>query len=349
MTWSSSNRPCLPAARALLCASAMGLTAALGPGAVRAADLRLDLPVRCDMARDCSIQKYVDRAPTTQRLDYHCGALTTDGHDGTDFRLRRFRDFGLGIKVVAAAAGTVLRVRDGMADISVRDAAAPALGGRLAGNAVVIGHGEGWETQYSHLNRGSVRVRPGDKIAAGAVLGVLGMSGNAEFPHLHFEVRRGGQTVDPFAPASRAGCGKDGPTLWSAAALAALPYRGGEVLAAGLVPTVTQARVAYRELTMPPPLNNPDHLILWGSASGVQSGDVQNFRILDPKGGVILSRAMRISNSRLHWVGYAGLRRPVNGWVPGRYRGTYSLVRRGNVVGKSSMILRLLGEPSSLN
>ncbi|WP_247877773.1 M23 family metallopeptidase [Azospirillum thiophilum] len=72
-------------------------------------------------------------------------------------------------------------MRDGMEDVSIRQSGgAPA--GYDAGNAVVVDHGNGWETQYSHLKRGSVAVRPGVRVEAGTVLGQIGLSGRTEFP-----------------------------------------------------------------------------------------------------------------------------------------------------------------------
>jgi len=69
------------------------------------------------------------------------------------------------------------------------------------GNYVVIDHGNGLETRYAHLNRYNVRdgqnVGQGDVIAlSGGVRGAAG-AGNSQGAHLHFEVRRNGQPVDP--------------------------------------------------------------------------------------------------------------------------------------------------------
>jgi hypothetical protein len=84
-------------------------------------------------------------------------------------------------------------------------------------------------------------------------------------------------------------------------------------------------------------MKNPAILILWGSASGVQSGDVQKFRIIAPNGGVILARESEISRNSLLWVSYAGIRRPVGGWQPGKYSATYQLTRNGVSVGEQAM------------
>ncbi len=324
-------------------ASAGPLSAGVALAQTGQGGLRLSVPVQCDMARDCSIQKYVDRAEGAERRDYRCGTLTTDGHDGTDLRLRRFEDMARDVKVVAAAAGTVLRVRDGMADISVREAATPLAPDRLAGNAVVVDHGNGWETQYSHLKRGSVRVRPGDAVAVGTELGAIGLSGNTEYPHLHFEVRRDGEAVDPFAAADTTSCGTKQPSLWTAAAAAALDYRPTVVLAVRFAESAKDAPANFQRIKSPEVMLDPDALIFLGNVSGVQSGDVEKFRILAPNGGVLMQHEKRISNPSLTWVSYSGVRRPTAGWQPGKYRGTYQLVRHGVLVGEQTMIQDVSG------
>jgi hypothetical protein len=303
-----------------------------GPGGM--AGPTLAVPVACDMERDCSIQKYVDRAPGPGRLDYHCGTLTTDGHDGTDLRLRRFPDMARDVAVLAAAPGRVARIRDGMPDIAVNDRAAAPIGERLAGNAVVVDHGGGWETQYSHLKRGSLRVRPGDRVAAGAVLGAIGMSGNAEFPHLHFELRHDRQPVDPFAAAGNSGCDRAAPELWSTAARKTLEYRSTVLLAAGFSTSAAEAATDYQQLSPPTRSADPPALILWGNVSGVKAGDVEKFRILAPNGGVMLERQSPIVGDRLHWVGFAGSKRPATGWQAGAYVGVYEIVRSGKSLGR---------------
>lgn len=63
------------------------------------------------------------------------------------------------------------------------------------GNFVVLGHGSAVHTLYGHLSR--IDVRLGQRIAAGGRVGLVGATGNATGPHLHFEVRLRGAAVDP--------------------------------------------------------------------------------------------------------------------------------------------------------
>jgi len=65
-----------------------------------------------------------------------------------------------------------------------------------AGNLVRIDHGNGLETLYAHLSR--VDVANGQQVKAGEQIGAVGTEGNSTGPHLHFEVRLGGDPVNPM-------------------------------------------------------------------------------------------------------------------------------------------------------
>ena len=107
-------------------------------------------------------------------------AATVDGvtyahwHDGIDIAAP------LGTAVVSAAAGRV------------------SYAGRLGDGAVVVvvDHPDGSQTEYGHLAP-DLAVAAGDLVRAGQPLGVVGVTGNTTGPHLHFEVRRDGHTIDP--------------------------------------------------------------------------------------------------------------------------------------------------------
>jgi murein DD-endopeptidase MepM/ murein hydrolase activator NlpD len=62
---------------------------------------------------------------------------------------------------------------------------------------VRIDHPEGYQTMYGHASR--LLVSLGDSVHAGQVVGLSGTTGRSTAPHLHFEVRRDGQPIDPSA------------------------------------------------------------------------------------------------------------------------------------------------------
>ena len=61
-------------------------------------------------------------------------------------------------------------------------------GAAVAGNYVVIDHGNSEYSLYAHLQPGSVRVKPSDLVRSGQPIAKLGSSGNSTEPHLHFQV-----------------------------------------------------------------------------------------------------------------------------------------------------------------
>ncbi|MGE0024226.1 MAG: M23 family metallopeptidase [Hyphomicrobium sp.] len=65
------------------------------------------------------------------------------------------------------------------------------------GNKVVIDHGGGWQSVYAQLDRFSVKA--GDCVEARDQIGTVGTTGLSSGPHLHFEVLREGQTIDPMS------------------------------------------------------------------------------------------------------------------------------------------------------
>jgi len=61
---------------------------------------------------------------------------------------------------------------------------------------VLLRHPEGYETMYGHASR--LLVAEGDLVQAGQVIALTGSSGRSTAPHLHFEIRREGKSLDPL-------------------------------------------------------------------------------------------------------------------------------------------------------
>jgi murein DD-endopeptidase MepM/ murein hydrolase activator NlpD len=96
-----------------------------------------------------------------------------------------------GVDLAAPLQTPVAAVRSGRV---VEARADPGLG-----RYVVIAHRAGWQSLYAHLEE--VRVREGQRVRQGEVLGIVGKTGNARheqiMPHLHLEIVQGGAPVDP--------------------------------------------------------------------------------------------------------------------------------------------------------
>ncbi len=108
------------------------------------------------------------------------GALLTDYHC-------------FGAPVIAVADGTVHSVVDGVHDNPPGKANMAA----NYGNVVILQHGPSLFSVYAHLRHGSVRVRVGDTVPVGHLLGQCGASGRSPRPHLHFHVQIGPHIGSP--------------------------------------------------------------------------------------------------------------------------------------------------------
>jgi murein DD-endopeptidase MepM/ murein hydrolase activator NlpD len=98
-------------------------------------------------------------------------------HPGIDFAAVR------GTEVFATAPGRVI-------DINKSELQAGY------GNSIDIDHGHGFVTRYAHLE--DIRIRTGQQVTKGMVIGTVGNSGGSIAPHLHYEVIHRGENVDPM-------------------------------------------------------------------------------------------------------------------------------------------------------
>lgn len=95
---------------------------------------------------------------------------------------------GYGDPVLAVAAGRIAAVRDGIEESRTVSANRAHDAATAPGNYVVLSLGRGKFATYEHLRPGSIRVRAGQLVRRGAILGDLGFTGDSTGPHLHFHV-----------------------------------------------------------------------------------------------------------------------------------------------------------------
>ncbi|MET0430637.1 MAG: M23 family metallopeptidase [Microvirga sp.] len=315
----------------------------LGANAAAAQDISLRLPLACEVGRTCFVQHYVDQDPTPAVGDYRCGRLTYEGHDGTDFRVPTMAAQKAGVAVLAAADGTVLRVRDGIADVSVAATGKEAVRDIECGNGAVVDHGNGWQTQYCHMAKGSVAVRAGDRLRAGDRIGQVGLSGQTEFPHLHFTLRKDGARVDPFAYGAPPGSCGGGLSLWDAPTGTALAYEKIVLVNKGFAPgPVTMDGIESGDAERDPPTLASPALVAFVRAIGLRGGDIQTITLFDPQGTALArSQVPPLDRDKAQWMSFGGVRRPPDGFAPGLYRAVYRVDREGQPVMEQAFAIRL--------
>lgn len=308
------------------------LVTILGSTRASADPLRLQLPLACEPGRTCFVQYYVDRDPGPAARDFTGGSQTYDRHDGTDFRLpSSVAAAGPLGAVRAAAAGTVLRIRNDAPDVSVRETGMAKVAGVECGNGLVIAHADSYDTQYCHLAQGSVTVRPNEVVTAGQVIGHVGLSGATEFSHLHFTVRRAGRPVDPFAIEGSAQIGRDA-SLWDESLGASLRYRSGTVLNSGFSDGPVTMEAVEADAASPLGARG-ESLVAWVRAISLEVGDVQRLVVRAPDGQILAeNRLSPLANPRAQSLVFTGKRRPAEGFRAGTYEATYEVVRAGRVV-----------------
>lgn len=293
-----------------------------------AQELLLDLPLACTVERDCWVINFVDHDPASGATDFTCGPRSYDDHKGTDFGLLDRRAMTLGVDVLAAAEGTVRSLRDGMPDSGL-ETPADILAGRDCGNGVILDHAGGWSTQYCHMRRGSLAVTEGQTVARGQRLGLVGMSGRAEFPHLHITLRRHETVYDPYTGLPQdTPCGEAAAPFW--AAQAGVAYRPFAMQSIGFASRPVDRAGLLADATSPASLSRQaEALVLWGQVFGVRRGDRLVFRIEDPTGQVFAERTIEIDKTQAYRMAFIGRRAPADGWPAGRYLGSVTLVRPG--------------------
>ena len=290
----------------------------------------LDLPLVCLLGETCWVANYVDVDPAGAGRDFRCQGRTYPAHEGTDFMVRDRAVMEQGVPVLASAAGTVLAIRDGMKDVLLTEKAATHwTGGKECGNGVLIDHGGGWQTQYCHLRKGSVRVRAQERVERGTHLGLVGLSGKTAFPHVHLTVRHNGQVVDPFTgQLQSAGCGKEEQSLWRTEAK--VSYEEVALVNAGFAGNVPDID-AIRSGALPDGSVQPTAsvLVLWVDVVGARQGDQLRFQVSGPDGQMVVDKVNRVEKTQARRFVYAGQRLRANTWPSGTYSGQVTLTREG--------------------
>jgi hypothetical protein len=150
----------------------------------------------CDMGSHRMALNPIDgRLWGAERFAIDYVQLGADGKlfTGDQAKVESYPYFGADIRAVAD--GPVVAAVDGMPEqVPGKSPTGLALN-EYAGNHIVQDLGDGNYALYAHIKTGAVKVKPGDQLTAGQVIGSVGNTGNSDAPHLHFHVM---STPDPL-------------------------------------------------------------------------------------------------------------------------------------------------------
>lgn len=303
----------------------------------------LSVPLECPEGQRCWIVAYPDRDKSRNALDYNCGRLTKDRQRGSDFTIDGIDVMRQRVPVVASARGVVVGVRRNMKDAFDGTSDSPVRSKKPCGNGVLIEHPGDWTTQYCHLRKGSVRVVKGQEVEEGERLGLMGLSGKTEFPHLTFTVRLDKRAVDPFVgPEHFNDCGPSERQLWKSPDDPALVYLKIGIAKGGfsdLRPSLEGPLPEHKD-KIPVFSRQARAIYLWADFSGLRPGDEIWFRVFAPNGDAIFKHRQPIKRYRYAKRVYVEFLKRWEIWPDGLYRGTVTLRRRRGVDFKDFVIER---------
>ncbi len=287
-------------------------------------------PLSCIPGQTCWIIGYPDlNATPGVAQDYACGPGADDGDVFLHLAIKDVSKIPMNIAVFAINDGVVKDASDGLDDLVAESKRALPRGISNCGNGILIDHGGGVRSAYCHLKKGSIAVKPGQKVQRGDIIGAAGQSGVALWPQLAFSIRKGGFFVDPITGMTTAeGCGqKPDPQVatpaqfleYQPAAITTLGFSNAEMseglMALGKAPIFTQ-------LSREEPAIN-----LYGMIVGLRARDRVEIRIRDPRGRTFFTESYTAQEDTLRAPINAGRQRGYIGWRQGMYTGEVSVTR----------------------
>lgn len=132
-----------------------------------------------------------------QRFAIDWVQLREDGRTWTGDQLKNSSYRAYGAEILAVADGVVSAIKDGIPENvpGITSRAVTITLETVGGNYVILDLGSNRYAFYAHIQPGSIRVKPGDKVRRGQVLGLVGNSGNSTEPHLHFHISDGNSPI----------------------------------------------------------------------------------------------------------------------------------------------------------
>jgi murein DD-endopeptidase MepM/ murein hydrolase activator NlpD len=134
-------------------------------------------------------EKLIASIPAIMPLNNKNLKHAPSGYGWRTHPIYKTQEFHPGMDFTAEQGTPIYATGDGI--VEVADAAAQGYG-----NHVVINHGYGYQTLYGHMSK--MATKPGAKIKRGDLIGYVGSTGLSTGPHVHYEVIKNGEKVNPI-------------------------------------------------------------------------------------------------------------------------------------------------------
>lgn len=134
-------------------------------------------------------EKLLAAIPAIQPVKNEDITRMSSGYGWRNDPFTKMRKFHYGMDFTAPTGTPVYAAGDGV--VTRADNASAGYGEHIR-----INHGFGYESVYAHLSK--YNVRPGEKVKRGALIGYVGNTGRSQAPHLHYEIKKDGQHLNPI-------------------------------------------------------------------------------------------------------------------------------------------------------
>ena len=266
--------------------------------------IKLEFPLDCELGKNCWISNLPRHYWQNKEVDFRCEPNTYRDHKGTDFALKDYKQMQKGVKVIAPFDGVVRGLRDNIPDISVKDVGKGAVKGVECGNGIVISSGE-YEAQLCHLKKNSLTVIKGQSVKAGEVLGLVGLSGNTEYPHLHMSLRKNSREIDPFY-GELDSCGLTPKSMWKDTRKMDSHAKTGVVYNYGFTFKAPNAKkIRSGEYIQIQP-DRPGAIVGFVDIFSVNKGDEIILSIVDSSNATIIKRKHKFSKYQARYFFFVG-------------------------------------------
>ncbi len=292
---------------------------------------KLGLPVDCTVNQDCWVMNYVDfDLSDNNYTDPNCQSRTYDTHKGTDFAILDEKAMNNGVPVIAVKDGIIDRLRDGEDDTwkTTTDLDKIKQERKECGNAIMINHNDETKSIYCHLRQNSIIVEKGQNVKKGDILGMVGMSGFTEFPHLHYGLVKNKEIIDPFTGRkSSSNCGLDNiKPLWDKGLN--LSYQPFVIQSSGFSATIPTLDHLGRDAASINQISlNDKNIVFWAILLGVRVDDVIQLTIYDANNKIYTTQEITQDRNRARQLYYIGKKINDQNLTAGAYTAQVKITR----------------------